>query len=83
MIDNLVVISHKVHCFRGRVEERIVVMKEPAVVAPMFWSFSLRIFSQTCENVTVKVRVDCSVRRNNITVSSPPSHRKNNEHARC
>jgi hypothetical protein len=36
-------------------------MKEPVVVAPKFQSFSLHIFSQTSQNVVVKVRADHSV----------------------
>jgi hypothetical protein len=46
---------------------RAVVMKEPVVVAPKFWSFSSHIFSQASQNVTV----DCSVRRNKFTVKNP------------
>jgi hypothetical protein len=49
----------------------IVTMKEPVVLVPKFWYFSLQIFSQTSENITVKVRVDSSVRRNKFTVNSP------------
>jgi hypothetical protein len=41
------------------------------VVVPKFWSFSLHIFSQASQNVTVKVGVDCSVRRNKFTVNNP------------
>jgi hypothetical protein len=33
-------------------------MIEPVVIAPKFWSFSLHIFSQASQNVTVKVEVD-------------------------
>jgi hypothetical protein len=46
-------------------------MKEPDVVAPMFQSFSLYIFSQASQNVTVKVRADHGVRRNKFTVNNP------------
>jgi hypothetical protein len=56
-------------------------MKEPVMVAPKFWSSSSHIFSQASENVTVKVRVDCSVRRNKFTVNNAFYVRKNNEHA--
>jgi hypothetical protein len=57
--------------FQGRVGRRIVVMKEPVVVAPKFWSFSLHIFSQVYQNLIVKVRVGRSARRNKFTVNSP------------
>jgi hypothetical protein len=68
--DNHVVVSHK-HCgFQGCVGGRVVVMKEPVVVAPNFLSFSLHIFSQASQNVTEEVRVDCSVRRNKFTVNN-------------
>jgi hypothetical protein len=53
--------------FQGHVGGHGVVM-EPVVVAPKFQSFSLHIFSQTFQNVTVKVRVDRSVRRKKFTV---------------
>jgi hypothetical protein len=59
--DNHVVVSHKVCGFQGRVGG--LVMKEPVVVAPKFGPFSLHIFSQSPQNVTVKVRVDRSVMR--------------------
>jgi hypothetical protein len=39
-------------------------IKELVVVMPKFWSFSSHIFSQASQIVTVKVRVDCSGRRN-------------------
>jgi hypothetical protein len=48
---------------------RVVVM-EPVVV-PNFWSFSSHIFTQESQNSTVKVRVDCNVRRNKFTVNNP------------
>jgi hypothetical protein len=48
----------------------VVVMKEPVVVAPMFWSFSSHIFSHVSQNITGKVRVDRNVRRNKYTVNS-------------
>jgi hypothetical protein len=51
-------------------------MKEPVVVAPKFWSFLWHIFSQASKNVTVKVRVDHSVRRNKFMVNNP-LHMKN------
>jgi hypothetical protein len=69
--------------FQRRVGGRGVVMKEPVVVVPKFWSFSLHIFSQVTQNITVKVRVDHSVRRNKFTVNNPLHVEKNNEHALC
>jgi hypothetical protein len=57
--------------FQGNVGGRIVVMKEPVVVSPKFRSFSLHIFSRAFQNVTGKVRVDCSVRRNKFTANNP------------
>jgi hypothetical protein len=54
--DNHVVVSHKLCGFQGRVGGCIVMMKEPVVVAAKFWSFSLQIFSQAPENITVNVR---------------------------
>jgi hypothetical protein len=62
---------------------RVVMTKEPVVVAPKFRSFSSPILSQASQNVTVKVRVDCSVRRNKLTVNSPLHVEKNNEHVLC
>jgi hypothetical protein len=64
---------------------RVVVMKEPVVVAPKFRSFSSHIFSQASQNVTVKVRVDCHFtrRRNKFTVNNPLHVAKNNKHALC
>jgi hypothetical protein len=56
--DNHVVVSHEVFGFQGRVDGRVFVMKEPVVAAPKFQSFSLCIFSQVSQNITVKVRVD-------------------------
>jgi hypothetical protein len=50
---------------------RVVVIKEPVVVVPMFWSFSLLNCVQEPQNVTVGVRVDRSVRRDKFTVSIP------------
>jgi hypothetical protein len=61
-------------------------MKEPVVVVPEFWSLSSHIFSQASQNITVKVRVDCSVRRNKFTVNNPlhiEKETKNNEHPLC
>jgi hypothetical protein len=46
-------------------------MKEPFVVAPKFRSFSSQIFSEASQNVTVKVRVDRSGRRNKFTANIP------------
>jgi hypothetical protein len=50
---------------------RVVMVKEPVVVAPKLRSFSSQIFSQAYQNFTVKVRVDCSVRRDKFTVTNP------------
>jgi hypothetical protein len=80
--DNHVVVSHKLCGFQGCVG-RHVVMKEPVVVSPKFRSFLSHIFSQASQNVTVKVRVDHSVRRNKFTVNSPLHIEKYNEHAFC
>jgi hypothetical protein len=44
---------------------------EPVMVAPKFLSFLPHIFSQASQNVTVKVRVDCSVGRNKFTMKNP------------
>jgi hypothetical protein len=80
--DNHVVVSHKLCGFQGRVGG--LVMKEPVVVAPKFGPFSLHIFSKSPQNVTVKVRVDRSVRRNIFTVNnSLHFEKKYNEHALC
>jgi hypothetical protein len=46
-------------------------MKEQVVVAPKFRSFSLHIFTQVSQYITVKVSVDHSVRRNKFTVNNP------------
>jgi hypothetical protein len=69
--DNQVVVSHELSGFQARVGGRIVVMKEPAVIAPKFRSFSFHIFSQVSQNVTVKVRIDYSVWRNKFMVNNP------------
>jgi hypothetical protein len=69
--DNHVVVSHKLCGFQGCVGGRVVVMKEPVVVAPKFRSFSSHIFSQESQNVTLKVKADCSVRRNKFKVKNP------------
>jgi hypothetical protein len=52
--NNHVVVSYKLCGFRGCVGGRFVMMKEPVVVVPKFWCFSLHIFSQVSQNVTVK-----------------------------
>jgi hypothetical protein len=62
---------------------RIVMMKEPVLVVPNFQSFSLHIFSQVSQNVTVKVIVDRSVRRNKFTVNNLLHIERNSEHAVC
>jgi hypothetical protein len=69
--DNHVVVSHKLCGFQGRVGGLVVVMKESVVVASKFWSFSPHIFTQASQNVTVKVRVGHSVRRNKFMVNNP------------
>jgi hypothetical protein len=56
--------------FQGCVGKRVVVIKEPVVVALKFWSFLPHIFSQASQNVTVKVRVDHNVRRNKFKVNN-------------
>jgi hypothetical protein len=83
--DNHVVVSHRLCCFQGRVGGHIVVMKEPVVVAPKFWSFSSYIFFQASQNITLKVTDDHSVRRNKFEVeqSIPFKSKKNNEHDLC
>jgi hypothetical protein len=81
--ENHVVGSHKLCGFQGCVGGRIVVMKEPVVVVPKFQSFLSHIFSQASQNVTVKARVDCSVRRNKFMVNNPFHIEKSNEHALC
>jgi hypothetical protein len=68
--DKHVVVSHKLCGFQRRVGGRVVV-KEPVVVAPKFQSFSLHIFSQESQNVTVNVRADRIVMRNKFTVNNP------------
>jgi hypothetical protein len=74
--DNHVVVSHKLCGFHGRAGGRVVMMKEQVVVVPKFLSFSSHIFSQASQNVTAKVRVDCSVRRNKFMVNNPLHVRK-------
>jgi hypothetical protein len=69
--------------FQGCVGRRIVVMKEPVVVAPKFRSFSSHVFSGASQNVTVIVRVDRIVKRNKFTVNNPLHVEKYNEHALC
>jgi hypothetical protein len=79
--DNHVVVSHKLCGFQGCVGRRLVVMKEPIVVVPKFRSFLSHIFSQVSQNITVKVRVDHSVRRNKFTVNKPLH--ENKTHVLC
>jgi ribosomal protein L31E len=62
---------------------RVVMMKEPVVVAPKFGSFSSHIFSRASQNVPVKVRVDCSVTGSRLTVNNPLHVEENNEHVLC
>jgi hypothetical protein len=77
MINMLLLVTNSV-VFRDVWGGHIVAM-EPVVAMPKFQSFSLHISFQASQNITVKVRVDRSVRRNN------PFHveKKNNEHALC
>jgi hypothetical protein len=63
--DNHLVVSHNLCGFQGRVGGLIVMMKEPIVDAPKIRYFSSHIFFQASQNITVKVRGDRSVRRNN------------------
>jgi hypothetical protein len=81
--DNHVIVSHELCGFEGRVGGRVVMMKEPVVVAPKFRSFSLHVFSQASQNITVKVRVNRSVRTNEFTVSHPLHFEKTNDHSLC
>jgi hypothetical protein len=74
------VVSHKPCGFQGHVGGHLVVMKEPVVVAPKFWSFLAHIFSQVFQNITVKVRNDHGVRRNKFAMNNPFHVEKNNEH---
>jgi hypothetical protein len=69
--------------FQGCVGRRIVMLKEPVVVVPKFWSFLSHIFSHASQNITVKVRLDHSVRRNKFTVNDPLHVEKSNEHTLC
>jgi hypothetical protein len=68
--NNHVVVGHKLCGFQGCVGRRIVVIKEPVVVALKFWFLPMHIFSQASQNITVEVTVDHSVRRNKFTVNS-------------
>jgi hypothetical protein len=68
--DNHVVVSNKLCGFQGHVDGRIVMM-EPVVVVPKFQFLSSHILSQAYQNITVKVRVDHSVRKNKFTVDNP------------
>jgi hypothetical protein len=77
------VVSHKLCGFQGRVGGRIVVQKEPVVVAPKFQSLSSHIFFQASQNVTVKVIADHGVRRYKFTVNSPLHVEESNEHTLC
>jgi hypothetical protein len=69
--DNHVVVSHELCGFQELVGRCVVVMMEPVVVAPKFQFFSLHIFSQASQNVTVRVRVDRRIKRNKFTVNNP------------
>jgi hypothetical protein len=81
--DSHVVVSHELCGFQARVGGRVVMMKEPIMVAPKFRSFSSHIFSQASQNVTVKVTVDSNVRRNKFPVNNPLHVQKDNKHALC
>jgi hypothetical protein len=74
--DNHFVVSHKLCGFQGHVGWLIVMTKEPVVVALKFRFLSSHIFSQASQNITVKVRVDCSVRRNKFMVNNPFTSKK-------
>jgi hypothetical protein len=50
---------------------RVVMIKEPVVVIPKFQSFSSHIFYEASQNVTVKVRIDRSVRRKKFAENNP------------
>jgi hypothetical protein len=70
--------------FQGCVGGHVVMMKEPVVVVPKFWSFSSHIFSHASQDVTIKVRVDRGVRSKKFMVTNPLHvEKKNNEHALC
>jgi hypothetical protein len=58
-----------------------VMMKKPVLVVPKFWTFSSQIYSHVSQNITVKDRVDRSVRRNKFTANNPLHVEKNNEYA--
>jgi hypothetical protein len=62
-------VSHKLFGFQGHVGSHIIVAKEPFVVSLKFQPFSLHIFSQASQNITVKVRVVHSVRKNKFMVN--------------
>jgi hypothetical protein len=83
MGNNNHVVSHRLCGFQRCLNRRVVVMKEPVVVTPKFRSFSSHIFSQASQNITVKVRVYHSARRNKFTVNNSLHIEKNNEHALC
>jgi hypothetical protein len=68
--------------FQGRVGG-CVAMMEPVVVAPEFRSFLSHIIPQAFPNVTVKVRVDLSIRRHKFTVNNPLHIEKDSEHDLC
>jgi hypothetical protein len=80
---SMLMLHHKLCGFQGHVGGRVVMMKEPVVVVPKFQSFSLHIFSQESQNITVNVRVDHSVRRNKFMVNNPLHVKKNNAHVLC
>jgi hypothetical protein len=69
--NNHVFHSHKLCGFQGCVGGCVVMMKELVVFVPKFRSFSSHVFSEVSQNVTVRIGVDCSVRRNKFMVNSP------------
>jgi hypothetical protein len=75
------VVSHKLRGFHGRVGGGDVVMKVPVIVTPKFRSSSSYIFSYGPQNFTVKVRVDCSVRKNKFMVNNRLHVEKINENS--
>jgi hypothetical protein len=80
--ENHVVVTHKLCGFQGCVVRRVVMMKEPVVVAPNF-RFLSHISCEVSQNVTVKVTFGSSVRRNKFTVNNLLDVEKSNEYALC
>jgi hypothetical protein len=78
MITMLLLVTN--YGFQGYVGGRVFMMKEPVVIVSKF-RFLSHIFSQVSQNITVKLRVDHSVRRNRFTMNNPLHVDKNDEHA--